>query len=234
MLTYFYNINAQFFSLRTIDNIKKLYPEVRINEADKDYQLPGTVNITFPQKDGLRLLAGLDCYEVFVSIGSACTADKIVASHVLLGMGLSEQEALSTIRISMGLCTSEKDINYFSWALKHVLKGDPAGFSFLDPKDLTQDKIESDDTFVIDLRFPYERMLLPSIPGAKLWSHIGFDLYIKKIPKDKEVILMCSTGIFSLGAGYRLANKGHSLVKVVFGGYNAWRAIYKHGFTHKG
>jgi cysteine desulfurase len=216
---------------RLVAGIKKRYGEVRINECP-GHQLPGTINATFPGKDGLRLLAGLDCYEVCVSIGSACTADRIEPSHVLLGMGRSEEEALSTIRISMGATTRPGNIKYFLWALGKTLKGDPAGFAYLDPQELTEERILSDDTFLIDLRTSIERVLTPSIPGAKLWSPIGFGRYMKRIPRDKEVIMMCNTGILSTTAGYRLANAGHPRVRVIFGGYQAWRALFP-GLTER-
>jgi len=209
-----------------IQGLRNVFPDVRVNEAPVGCQMPGTVNATFPGRDGLRLLAGLDCYAVSVSIGSACTADRIEPSHVLLGMGRTEQEALSTIRISMGSTTNSRDVKYCLRVLKIVLAGDPAGFAYIDPKHLTLERIISDDTFIIDLRFPAERILSPSIPGAKLWSPIGFERYVKHIPRDKEVILMCTTGVLSLGAGYRLAKSGHPAVRVVFGGYAAWKALY--------
>ena len=206
--------------------LKKKLPDVIINETDPSAQMPGTVSATFPGRDGLRLLAGLDCYEIAVSIGSACTADKIEPSHVLLGMGKDESYALSTIRISMGCDTRKKHIAYFLWAVGKVLEGDPEGFEYLDPQHLTEKLILSDKTFLIDLRYPYERMLAPSIPNAKLWCHIGIEKYFDRIPRNKEVILMCSTGIFSFSAGYRLAKKGNKSVKVIYGGYNAWRSLY--------
>ena len=37
---------------------------------------------------------------------------------------------------------------------------------------------------------------------------------------------MCGTGVISYGAGYRLARTGHPRVRVVQGGYNAWRGLY--------
>ena len=75
------------------------------------------------------------------------------------------------------------------------------------------------------MRYPYERMLEPSAPGARLWSYVGFDRYIPRAPKDKEVIIMCGTGIMSFSCGYRLAKSGHPAVRVVYGGYAAWRAL---------
>ena len=209
-----------------LSGLRKLCPEVRVNEAPAQSQMPGIVNAVFPGFTGLQLLAGLDCYEVCVSIGSACTADRIEPSHVLLGMGLSEEEALSAIRISMGSATRHADIKYFLWALQKVLRGMPEGFSYLDPKHLTEEKILSDDTFIIDLRWPVERLMSPTIAGAKLWSHIGFEKRIGEVPRDKEVILMCGTGIYSFEAGYHLASAGHPRVRVVYGGYAAWQHMY--------
>jgi cysteine desulfurase len=205
--------------------IRRVFPEARFNEAPAEFQLPGTLNVTFPGKSGLRLLAGLDCYGIGVSIGSACTADRIEPSHVLLGMGISEADALSSIRVSMGPSTGTFDVLYFLWVLKRILAGDPAGFSYLDPKHLTEERITSPDTFLIDLRLPHERLMASSLPQARNWTHIGFERYLAEIPADKEVILMCATGVFSLGAGYQLAHHGHKKVRVVFGGYVAWKAL---------
>ncbi len=209
-----------------LQRLRTMVPDLRVNEAPADQQLPGSLNLTFPGREGIRLLAGLDCYLVSVSIGSACTADRIEPSHVLLGMGLSSETALSTIRISMGTTTNRRDVGYSMDVFKAVLKGDPAGFAYLDPHHLTEERINSPDTFLIDLRFTYERMLSPTMPGAKEWSHIYFERYFKHIPRDKEVILVCGTGIFSLSAGYRLSNWGHHRVRVVYGGYSAWKALY--------
>lgn len=212
-----------------VAGIRQICPEATINEAQPEYQLPGSINVTFPGREGIRLLAGLDCYEVSVSIGSACTADRIEPSHVLLGMGLSEADALSTLRISMGRTTTAGDVRYALAVLHKILAGDPAGFAYLDPQHLTPERIASPDSFLIDLRWPYERLLAPTLPGAREWTWIYFERYFKQIPRDKEVILMCSTGVFSFGAGYRLAQAGHPRVRVVYGGYAAWQNLHAAG-----
>ncbi|MBI5191152.1 MAG: aminotransferase class V-fold PLP-dependent enzyme [Nitrospirae bacterium] len=209
-----------------LEGLRSLVPDIIVNDAPAGSQLPGTINLTFPGRENIRILAGLDCYEVCVSIGSACTADRVEPSHVLIGMGLSEAEALSSIRMSMGRTTAEADMRYVLKVLGKVLAHDPAGFAYMDPQQLTAERIESPDTFLVDLRFPYERMLKEGIPGAKEWSHIYFERYFKQIPWDREVVLMCGTGIFSFQAGYRLANAGHPRVRVVYGGYAAWESIY--------
>ena len=207
-----------------IEGMRRTYPNVRINEAPEGWQMPGSVNATFTGKSGLSILAGLDCHQVGVSIGSACTADRIEPSHVLLGMGLSAEDALSTIRVSMGTTTVAADVKYFLWALKRVLRGDPEGLAWLPPEHLTEERISAG--FVIDLRMRYERVISPGIPTARRWSNIGLEKHFREVPRDKEAILMCSTGIFSFEAGYRLAAAGHPKVRVVYGGYEAWKALY--------
>lgn len=58
--------------------------------------------LTFHGVDGRALLARLDENAVYASIGSACSSGSAVLSHVLLAMGLSEEDARSTLRFSFG------------------------------------------------------------------------------------------------------------------------------------
>lgn len=206
--------------------LHEVCPNVIVHEAPEGQQLPGTLSLAFPGHEGLALLAGLDCWEVGVSIGSACTADRIAPSHVMLGMGIDEREALSTIRLSMGSTTTARDMRYVVEVLERVVGHAPKGLSYLDPQHLDAARISSPHTFLVDLRLPHERWTAPSIPNAHEWNAFSFDHESKHIPHDREVILMCGTGIISYAAGYRLADKGHPDVKVVYGGYGAWRGRY--------
>ena len=127
----------------------------------------------------------------------------------------------------MGRTTSRADVRYVLRVLPRVLEGPPEGFAYLDPQHLDEQRIRSPHTFLVDLRFPHERMLAPTIPGAVEWSHFFFERHIPRIPRDKEVILMCGTGVLSLVAGYRLARAGHGSVRVVYGGYAAWQGLHR-------
>ncbi|MBI5549152.1 MAG: aminotransferase class V-fold PLP-dependent enzyme [Deltaproteobacteria bacterium] len=210
-----------------IRGLREAFPAARVNGAEGEgRQLPGTVNVTFPAKNGLHLLAALDCYEISVSIGSACTADRIEPSHVLLGMGLSREDALSSIRLSMGGGTGKKDIAHVLKMLPRVLQGDPPGFAYLDPQHLTRERLTSKDVFLIDISMPTTRLTQRVLREAHRFSYFSFDKHLPEIPRDKEALLICDTGAFSLMAGYRLAQQGHSRVRVVFGGYGAWRALH--------
>ena len=72
------------------------------------HRLANYLNISFPGLDGERLLILLDNRGVLVATGSACSANKGTRSHVLTAIGLSDEVADGSIRITLGhLSTSE-------------------------------------------------------------------------------------------------------------------------------
>lgn len=73
-------------------------------------RLPNTTNISFENIDGNLLLRKLN--KLAISRGSACTSNTLQASHVLKAMGLSDDLALSSFRISLGRDTSIEDIEF--------------------------------------------------------------------------------------------------------------------------
>ena len=85
----------------TVEGIKEKIPSVRVNGNTK-FCLPGTVNLGFNGISGESLMHLLDLKGICVSTSSACTSGKDEPSHVLLALGLSEQQAKSAIRISYG------------------------------------------------------------------------------------------------------------------------------------
>jgi cysteine desulfurase len=74
-------------------------------------------HFTFPGCEGDSLLFLLDAAGVSVSTGSACQAGIPEASHVLLGMGLGEDEARGALRMTVGHTTTEADVDAFLDAL---------------------------------------------------------------------------------------------------------------------
>ncbi len=55
-----------------------------------------------------------------MSIGSACTSGAMEASHVLRAIGLSEEEAFSTLRIGLGQFTTEGEIQRIGEAIREA------------------------------------------------------------------------------------------------------------------
>jgi len=85
----------------TVEGIREKISSVKVN-GDTESCLPGTVNLGFNGISGESLMHLLDLKGVCVSTSSACTSGKDEPSHVLLALGLSEQQAKSAIRISYG------------------------------------------------------------------------------------------------------------------------------------
>ena len=76
-------------------------------------RLDNNAHFTFPGCEGDSLLFLLDAAGVSVSTGSACRAGIPEASHVLLGMGLTESVARGALRITVGHSTTNADIDVF-------------------------------------------------------------------------------------------------------------------------
>lgn len=85
-------------------------------------RLPGTSNISFPRVDGEALLFSMDMEGIAVSTGSACTTGEVKPSHVLIAMGIPPNVAQSSIRISMGLGTTEEAVDHVVNVLPSIIE----------------------------------------------------------------------------------------------------------------
>ncbi len=77
--------------------------------GDKENRLPGTSSVTIPGIPAPDLVEEL-ALQVGISAGAACHGDSREISHVLKAMGIGEDEALCTVRISVGRFTTEEEI----------------------------------------------------------------------------------------------------------------------------
>lgn len=103
-----------------IASIRATFPDVTLN-GSLGNSLPGILNFTFPGVDNESLLVLLDMEGISVSTGSACAAGVHRPSHVLLAMGLNGSEALSSLRFSLGLGSTQSEIDQVINALATVL-----------------------------------------------------------------------------------------------------------------
>lgn len=113
--------NKYLYDLRTylVNEINKNIPDIKIN-GDLENRLPGNINISFKGIEADNILNELDKIGIFISTGSACTTGSIESSHVLKAIGLSDTEAHSSIRISIGKYNTIKEIEYFVKQLKKI------------------------------------------------------------------------------------------------------------------
>lgn len=88
--------------------------------GDSYYRLPNNINVTFPQNiTGESLLYTLEMSDIYISTGSACNSKEIKPSYVLKTIGLSDDAAMRTIRLSLS-----DDITYeeIDWVVDEINK----------------------------------------------------------------------------------------------------------------
>ena len=89
--------------------------------GQKTQRLGNTSSLCISGIEGETLLMNLDLKGISVSVGSACGSGKMDSSSTLTAMSLSEEEARSTVRVSLGLGTTKEQIKYFQKTLKECV-----------------------------------------------------------------------------------------------------------------
>jgi len=107
---------------RLIAGVKQISDDVVVS-AEKAPRLPNNAHFRFPGCLGDSLLFLLDSDGVSISTGSACTAGVNGPSHVVLSLGASNDEAMGTLRITLGHSTKDQDIEAFLKALPKAYEG---------------------------------------------------------------------------------------------------------------
>ena len=92
-----------------------------IQNGDPTNRLANTLNVSFPRISSETILMALDLEGVCASSGSACMVGSVVASHVLLAMGLPVELAGSAIRFSLAHETTEEEIDRAGQIVSKVL-----------------------------------------------------------------------------------------------------------------
>ncbi len=82
-----------------------------------DHRLPNTSNISFEYVEGEAILLHLDRYGICASSGSACTSGSLEPSHVMRAMGVPFTAAHGSIRFSLSIYNTEKEVDFI---LEHL------------------------------------------------------------------------------------------------------------------
>ena len=99
-----------------------------LNEQNISYtingtkRIPGVFNITFHGVNGQNLVMQLDFSGIGISFGSACTSGTVKASEMLLEMGITKEDALSTVRISFGKIHQLEDVKKVADSIGEILQ----------------------------------------------------------------------------------------------------------------
>jgi cysteine desulfurase len=104
------------------EGIFSLYPKARRNgPANSSLRAPHMANVCFPGMPAEKIHLALVREGIYASMGSACSTGALDPSHVLLSMGLSREEALSSLRFSLGRRTRPDEIDRTLAALGRIL-----------------------------------------------------------------------------------------------------------------
>ena len=98
-------------------------PGSNLNGSEKpEERAPHIANFSFLGIEGEAIVLSLDQEGIAASTGSACTSRALLPSHVLMAMGLSELEAQSSLRVSLGRHTTAREIDIFLKTLPKVVE----------------------------------------------------------------------------------------------------------------
>ncbi|MEI7620437.1 MAG: cysteine desulfurase family protein, partial [Candidatus Falkowbacteria bacterium] len=103
------------------DKIKKEIPDVYINGSFKK-RTPNNLNIRFRRIEGEAILMDLSFKGIYVSTGSACSAQNLKVSATLKAIGLDPNDLNSNIRFSLGRYNTKTEIDYTVKCLKDTVK----------------------------------------------------------------------------------------------------------------
>ncbi|NQV41530.1 MAG: cysteine desulfurase [Candidatus Marinimicrobia bacterium] len=125
---------AMDYHLAHIDTLHKKYsdlldylqghlqamPGIQVNRQGKQYS-PNILSCSFKHVDGEALFIRLDMKNIAVSNGAACSSGSQAPSHVLTALGLDENTAQASLRISMGIKTTKQEIDDFCRELEQIV-----------------------------------------------------------------------------------------------------------------
>ena len=111
-----------------ISGLKQSVPDIVIN-SPIDPALPGVVNVSIPGTESDALLLLLDSEGISASAGSACSAGVPRPSHVLIAMGISEELADASLRISIGASNTRTEIEQVISVMPSVVERARSAFA---------------------------------------------------------------------------------------------------------
>jgi cysteine desulfurase len=103
-----------------IDGLQAIGSAVIVNGSEKEVA-PHILSVSFVGADAEMMLIRLNGEGFAVSLGSACNSKSIEPSHVLTAMKLPQDRIESTLRVSLGLQTTEEELDLFLKAVARVM-----------------------------------------------------------------------------------------------------------------
>lgn len=116
--------NQRILRLRDIltNKLIETIPHTKLNGPKCEGRLPNNVNVSFIGIEGEAMLLLLDANGICASTGSACASGSLDPSHVLLAMGLVHGIAHGSIRLTLGINSTEEEIDFVVEKLSEIVK----------------------------------------------------------------------------------------------------------------
>ncbi len=103
-----------------VTQLETLSVPITVN-GSLSHRIANNVHITIPGYDNETLMMQLDDRGIMCAVGSACSASNDEPSHVLTAIGLSDEQAQSSLRFTLGNSTTEADIQQVIEILRQLL-----------------------------------------------------------------------------------------------------------------
>ena len=208
-----------------VQQLKEIKPDCIVNSPEKESEcLPNTLSMTLPGIGNAGLMGMLDYRGIAVSAGSACSTGEATPSHVLQAIGLSDQSARETIRISLGRNTSARDIRFTTRVIRDYVEGRAPLVNMMTPAQLNETVLFDERTYILDVRPPNDREKHKGLPNSHEVSPLWVENYLGQLPRDKQILVVCPGGGLSLMVSYYLQAKGFKHVTNLRGGLDGWRS----------
>lgn len=215
---------TQALKRQLAQRLKEIKPDCVINSLETESEcLPNTLSVTFPGVENAGLMGMLDFRGIAVSAGSACSTGEDTPSHVLKAIGVSDQAARETIRISLGHDTSASDIRYTTRVIQDYIEGRISFVNMLAPAQLNENILFDEKTFILDVRPGDDRKKFKGLPNSHQVNPLRVENYLKQLPRDKNILVYCPGGGLSVMISYYLKSKGFKKITNLRGGLDGWR-----------
>jgi len=202
-----------------------LKPDLVLN-SPCDGVVANTLNVRFPGVRNADLLSFLDVHGVSVSAGSACSAEGGKPSHVLTAIGLTEAEAQQSLRLSLSVDTTIADIEYAADLIERFVRGEAPAVWLVSPAQVDAAFLDGPRNYILDVRLDIERRLMRGMPNSHEIPFLRFSRWLDRLPRNRNILIVCSTGVDASIVAYALKARGFPQVGVLLGGLVAWRVAH--------
>jgi rhodanese-related sulfurtransferase len=141
----------------------------------------------------------------------------------LKAIGVSDQAARETIRVSLGHNTSARDIQYMASVFQDYTGRRTPFVNMVTPAQLNETILFDEQTFILDVRPDDDRRKHKGLPNSHEIPSFGVEKYLDQFPKDKQILVVCPGGGLSFMISYYLKAKGFKHVSNLRSGLDGWR-----------